>query len=58
MDFTNPYTVTLLPNPMDYWVGCAHTTLCDAKCAAEVSAFEDEKSRLGNLILQNTTYKV
>ena len=43
MDFTqNPYTIVLMPEPVDYFAACGSTTLCATKCYSEMNAFEIE----------------
>jgi len=41
MDFsTNPYATVLIPEPMDYFAACGATSMCEAKCNAEFTAFD------------------
>jgi hypothetical protein len=41
MDFEdNPYATVLIPEPFDYFAGCAATTQCRLQCAVESDAFE------------------
>ena len=39
-DVTNPYVVTLMPQPMDYFVMCKSTDSCRSKCLDSYTAFE------------------
>jgi hypothetical protein len=46
MDFEgNPFATVLIPEPFDYFAACGRTTVCDAKCRTEISAFDDALSR-------------
>jgi hypothetical protein len=36
----NPYATVLIPEPMDYFAACGATSMCEAKCNAEYSAFD------------------
>ena len=38
-DAANPYVVTMLPAPADYFMACGETGACRARCLAEYSAF-------------------
>jgi hypothetical protein len=41
MDFaTNPYATVLIPEPMDYFASCGATSVCEARCNAEFTAFD------------------
>jgi hypothetical protein len=41
LDFSmNPYATVLIPEPMDYFAACGATSMCEAKCNAEYSAFD------------------
>jgi hypothetical protein len=37
---SNPYVVTLIPEPADYWRVCGTTTLCKLKCQQQIEMFE------------------
>jgi hypothetical protein len=36
----NPYVLTLIPQPVDYWRVCGKTTTCRMRCLSEFEAFE------------------
>ena len=41
MDFaSNPYATVLIPEPIDYFAACGATSMCEAKCGAEFTAFD------------------
>ena len=50
---TNPYVVTLIPEPADYWRVCGQTDFCKLRCQQQMEAFE--KVRPGNAIRSTTT---
>jgi len=37
---SNPYVVTLIPEPADYWRVCGNTDLCRLRCQQQIAAFE------------------
>ena len=37
---TNPYVVTLIPEPADYWRVCGNTDFCRLRCQQQMQAFE------------------
>ena len=37
---SNPYVVTLIPEPADYWRVCGTTTFCKLRCQQQIEAFE------------------
>ena len=37
---SNPYVVTLIPQPVDYWRACGTTDLCRLRCQQQIEAFE------------------
>jgi hypothetical protein len=37
---TNPYATVLIPEPMDYFASCGATSICEAKCGSEFTAFD------------------
>ena len=39
----NPYVVTLIPQPVDYWRACGKTDLCRLRCQQQIEAFEAVK---------------
>jgi hypothetical protein len=48
LDFDgNPFATVLIPEPFDYFAGCAMTTLCENKCRTEISTFNDALLRYG-----------
>jgi hypothetical protein len=41
MDFaSNPYATVLIPEPIDYFAACGATSMCEAKCGSEFTAFD------------------
>ena len=40
---SNPYVVTLIPEPADYWRVCGKTDLCRLRCQQQIEAFEAVK---------------
>jgi hypothetical protein len=41
MDFeNNPFATVLIPEPFDYFAGCAATTQCGLACSVEIASFE------------------
>jgi hypothetical protein len=50
---TNPYVVTLIPEPADYWRVCGSTDFCRLRCQQQIEAFE--KVRPGNSVRSTTT---
>jgi hypothetical protein len=40
---SNPYVVTLIPEPSDYWRVCGKTDLCRLRCQQQIEAFEAVK---------------
>lgn len=48
LDFEkNPTTVTLIPEPFEYFSSCAVTSMCEARCGAEFEAFETVRASSG-----------
>ncbi|KAJ1465765.1 hypothetical protein T484DRAFT_1757185, partial [Baffinella frigidus] len=41
----SPYTMALVPEPVDYFRGCAKTQSCRSRCITLFNEFEDAKSR-------------
>jgi hypothetical protein len=41
LNFESPYTVSILPEPVDYFMGCMHTTDCRTRCLDTFQAFDD-----------------
>ena len=37
---SNPYVVTLIPEPVDYWRVCGTTSFCKLRCQQQIEAFE------------------
>jgi len=37
----SPYVLSLVPEPVDYWMGCMHTEDCRVTCLPEYTAFEE-----------------
>ena len=42
---TNPYVVTLIPEPADYWRVCGTTDFCKLRCQQQMEAFEYVRPR-------------
>ena len=40
---SNPYVVTLIPQPADYWRVCGTTSFCKLRCQQQIEAFESMK---------------
>jgi hypothetical protein len=40
---SNPYVVTLIPEPADYWRVCGTTSFCKLRCQQQIEAFEQMK---------------
>ena len=49
----NPYVVTLIPEPADYWRVCGNTDFCRLRCQQQMEAFENV--RPGTAIRSTTT---
>ena len=45
---SNPYVVTLIPEPADYWRVCGTTSFCKLRCQQQIEAFEMMKPSAGN----------
>ena len=41
LNFESPYTVSIMPEPVDYFMGCMHTTDCRTRCMDTFQAFDD-----------------
>lgn len=41
--YTNPYLITLMPTPIEYWKVCGNTSACRLKCGDLLEAFEESK---------------
>ena len=50
---TNPYVVTLIPEPADYWRVCGNTDFCKLRCQQQMQAFE--QVRPGKAVRSTTT---
>lgn len=35
------YVVSIMPEPVDYFMGCTHTSMCRTRCLANIVAFEN-----------------
>jgi hypothetical protein len=44
VNFESPYIVSILPEPVDYFMGCMHTFDCRTRCLETFQAFEDALS--------------
>jgi hypothetical protein len=53
---TNPYVVTLIPEPADYWRVCGSTDFCRLRCQQQMEAFE--KVRPGTAVRSTTTTQI
>jgi len=40
-EYDSPYVVSILPEPVDYFMGCMHTFDCRARCLDTMQAFDD-----------------
>ena len=49
----NPYVVTLIPEPADYWRVCGNTDFCKLRCQQQMEAFENV--RPGSAVRSTTT---
>ena len=38
---TDPFVVAMIPHPVDYFRGCARTTMCEGRCRGEIEQFEE-----------------
>ena len=45
---SNPYVVTLIPEPADYWRVCGTTSFCKLRCQQQIGAFEMMKPPTSN----------
>ena len=45
---SNPYVVTLIPEPADYWRVCGTTSFCKLRCQQQIEAFEAMKPPLSS----------
>lgn len=45
----SPYVVSLVPEPVDYFMGCMHTFDCRTRCLSEREAFEQALIRVANI---------
>ena len=53
---TNPYVVTLIPEPADYWRVCGNTDFCKLRCQQQMQAFE--AVRPGSPVRTTTTTQI
>ena len=37
---SNPYIVSIVPDPVDYWRVCGRTSICRSKCRSDIESFE------------------
>ena len=45
-DVTNPYVVTMMPQPVDYFIMCKSTDSCRTKCLDSYAAFEERQEQV------------
>ena len=43
---TSPYTMAIVPEPIDYFRGCSKTNTCRAKCFTQFTEFDEVRLRL------------
>jgi hypothetical protein len=55
---TNPYVVTLIPEPADYWRVCGTTDFCKLRCQQQIEAFEKVRPSSGSTRSTTTTQPV
>ena len=41
MEYDSPFVVSVMPEPVDYFMGCMHTFDCRARCLDTMQAFDD-----------------
>jgi hypothetical protein len=52
---SNPYVVTLIPEPSDYWRVCGKTDFCKLRCRQQMEAFEAVKPSLLTAVRSTTS---
>jgi hypothetical protein len=52
---SNPYVVTLIPEPSDYWRICGKTDLCRLRCQQQIEAFNAVKPDAKNAVKARTS---
>jgi hypothetical protein len=52
---SNPYVVTLIPEPSDYWRVCGKTDFCRLRCQQQIEAFEAVKPELRTAVRSTTS---
>jgi hypothetical protein len=43
---TSPYTMAIVPEPIDYFRGCSRTSTCRSKCQTQFTEFDEVRLRL------------
>jgi hypothetical protein len=58
---TSPYTMAIVPEPIDYFRGCSRTNTCRSKCLVQFTEFDEVRLRLAEktriVTLQSTVEK-
>jgi hypothetical protein len=52
---SNPYVVTLIPEPSDYWRICGKTDFCKLRCQQQIEAFNAVKPDAKNAVKARTS---
>lgn len=52
---SNPYVVTLIPEPSDYWRVCGKTDFCKLRCQQQIEAFEAVKPNTRSSVRTTTS---
>ena len=47
--YLSPFVVTILPSPLDYFLGCHRTASCRADCRDNFEAFEDARANAASI---------
>ena len=54
----SPYVVSIMPEPVDYFMGCMHTDDCRIKCLDTYKSFEETLASVGDSPVYATTTSV
>ena len=54
----SPYVVSIMPEPVDYFMGCLHTSDCRIKCLDTYKSFEETLASVGENPVYKTTTSV
>jgi len=41
MEYDSPFVISVVPEPVDYFMGCMHTFDCRVRCLDTMQAFDD-----------------